>query len=401
MLALAFLAAIKMRGPNLSSFEAFDFWTLGVAALIPACIAIAGLATSIVVPMAYCHYGCPTGALLGFVRSASTQEHFQKRDGVALLLLLTAFFLTPHKTSPLPAETNTTLRGAAFGTTWSIKLRDPLSPKQQTQLHSALSEEIARIESTLSHWSKNSATSRFNASTSTEEQEIPEELGALVDFALRINKASSGAYDITVAPLVAAWGYGPPGTPENAPSKMEIDAMLETVGSDKLFLSPDRKHLRKSHPSMTLDLGSILQGYAVDQLYSLLKKTGCQNFLIDVGGELRAEQAWQIAIENPADAQKPLEIITLKNASLATSGLARARRKLSGQTVSHIISPKTGYPVTPTIEACSVQCETCLEADGWSTAVIASGLPKAETLSKSEHLSVWILEPKGTFRRLD
>jgi thiamine biosynthesis lipoprotein len=95
-----------------------------------------------------------------------------------------------------------------------------------------------------------------------------------------------------------------------------------------------------------------------------------------------------LPFENPADALHPLEIITLENAALATSGLARARRKLSGQTVSHIISPKTGYPVLPTIEECSVQCRTCLDADGWATAVIASGLPNAEALSKAEHLSV-------------
>jgi thiamine biosynthesis lipoprotein len=351
--------------------------------------------------MAYCHYGCPTGALLGFMRSASTREHFQKRDGFALLLLLSAFCLSPQKAAPHPTEKNIALRGTAFGTTWSVKLRDPLSATQQTELHSTLSEEIARIETTLSHWSKNSATARFNASTSTGEQTIPEELGTLVEFALRLHKASAGAYDITVAPLVAAWGYGPPGAPTNAPSKTEIDALLEGVGSDKLFLSADKKHLRKSHPSIALDLGSILQGYAVDQFHSLLKKAGCRDFLIEVGGELRAEQAWQVAIENPAAAQKPLEIITLKNASLATSGLARARRKLSGQTVSHIISPKTGYPVNPTIEACSVQCDSCLEADGWSTAVIASGLSHAQTLSQSEHLSVWILDTNGHFRRLD
>jgi hypothetical protein len=299
LLAAAFLAAIARPDIPLGALEAFDFWTLGTVALLPACIALAGLATSVVVPMAYCHYGCPTGALLGFIRSASTREHFQKRDAIALLLLLCGFFLTPPQHSPRPTENTITLRGAAFGTTWSVKLRDPLSQKQQTQLHSVLSEEIDRIEATLSHWSKTSATSRFNASNSTEEQEIPEELGALVAFAQRLHTASSGAYDLTVAPLVAAWGYGPPGTPDKAPSKAEIDALLASVGSDKLFLSTDRKHLRKSQPSLALDLGSILQGYAVDRCHALLKKAGCHDFLIEVGGELRAEKAWRVAIRKP------------------------------------------------------------------------------------------------------
>lgn len=400
LLVSAFFAALLFPRLALSNLEPFDFWVLGTAAVIPAVLAVAGLCLSIFVPMAYCRYGCPTGALLGFVRSTSNHERFSRRDAIALLVLCAAFVLTPRTTERLePAGQNPvhTLRGNAFGTTWSVKLKDVVP--DQKSLHETLSTELVRIEGTLSHWSEGSATSRFNANSSTDEQPIPEELGRLVEFALQLHQASGGEYDITVAPLVAAWGYGPPGASHKPPSPEEMTELLTRVGSDKLTLSPDRQRLRKSHPRLELDLGSILQGYAVDRLFSLLEEAGCRDFLIEVGGELRSKNSWRVAIEDPRDPNKPLEVIALKDSALATSGLARTRRKLAGETVSHIISPKTGHPIASSIEACSVMSGTCLEADGWSTAFIASGLTNTENLTKAKTLKVWLLDATGTYRR--
>jgi thiamine biosynthesis lipoprotein len=399
LLSLVFLGALQMPRLELSLFEPFDFWVLGKAALIPAVLALAGLGFSLFIPMAYCRYGCPTGALLSFVRSHSNQDRFGKKDACACLVLACAVFLHLQPSSPTHAPAPAALRGTAFGSTWCVKMKAPVS--NTAALHAALSRELERIETTLSHWSKNSATTRFNESLSTEPQDIPEELAHLVAFALRIHNASNGDYDITVAPLVAAWGYGPPGSTLKPPSPEDITNLLSNTGSDKLVLSPDQRQLRKTSPKLALDLGSILQGYAVDRLFEILERAGCQDFLIEVGGELRSRGAWPVAIENPADARHPLQVVTLQDAALATSGLARARRKLAGETVSHIISPKTGYPVEPTLEACSVQSATCLEADGWSTALIASGLSKATELAKKEKIKVWILDAAGAFKQLE
>jgi len=408
LLIAAFLGALLFPRLALSNLEPFDFWVLGTTALIPAILAIAGLGISIFVPMAYCRYGCPTGALLSFMRSTSNQERFGRRDAIASLVLCIALLLTLRpwdrpSSNDLErlksADHNPvhTLRGNAFGTTWCVKIKDAI-PNQQT-LHDTLSAEMVRIESTLSHWSKDSATSRFNANHSTDEQPIPEELGRLVEFALQLHQTSDGEYDITVAPLVAAWGYGPPGATQTPPSPEEITGLLARVGSDKLTLSSDRLRLRKSHPQLALDLGSILQGYAVDRLFSLLEEARCHDFLVEVGGELRSKNNWRVAIEDPRHPDKPLEVISLKDAALATSGLARARRKNAGETVSHIISPKTGHPVEPSLETCSVMSRTCLEADGWSTTLIASGFPKSATLVKTQALKVWLLDATGTFHR--
>ncbi len=402
LLAAAFGCALRVPKFALGNLEPFDFWVLGSAAAIPAMLAAAGLVGAAFIPMAYCRYGCPTGALLGFMRATSSRERFGVKDAAALVVLsLGTLSVTASAPMPIALAAPTTLeelRGTSFGTTWCVKVRG--CTVDRVQLHDELAVEVERIEATLSHWRPDSATSRFNANPSLEAQVVPQELGHLVQFALRLSRASAGAYDITVAPLVAAWGYGPLGEIATAPSDAVLAQLLEGVGWQKLEVSEDGSRLRKKHPSVALDLGSILQGYAADRMAGILNARGCSDYLIEVGGELLARGAWRVAIENPADAQTPLLTLELKDAALATSGLARARRRFEGQVASHIISPRTGRPVDPNIEACSIQRPTCLDADGWSTAVIASGLPAALEMARREGLIGWVLDAAGRVKRL-
>ena len=402
LLGSVFLVALWAPRLALGNFEPFDAWILGFAALPPAILAIIGLLGSLFVPMAYCKYGCPTGALLDFVRSTSSLEKFTIKDAAAALLLAFGAFLVLKPAAAIPAAEASValhpqeLRGAAFGTTWSLKLRG--APGDLSAVRAAVSTELERIEATLSHWRADSATSRFNASRSLDPQPVPEELVRLVQFAQRLSHATNGAYDLTVAPLVNAWGYGPSGEPATAPDNTEVHRLLQAVGWQKVQPGEDGRTLRKTHPNVSLDLGSILQGYACDRVAQILQASGCAEFLVEVGGELLARGSWSVAIENPADAKKPLQMLQLKDAALATSGLARARHKLSGRIVSHIISPKTGYPTEGGIEVCSVEMATCLEADGWATALISSGAAAALNLIKKEGLRAWLLDSAGSWQ---
>ncbi len=402
LLGSVFLMALSVPRLALGKFEPFDAWILGFATLPPAILAIVGLLGSLFVPMAYCKYGCPTGALLDFVRSTSSVEKFTMKDAAAALLLVCGVFFVAKSTPASPATSASVtlnpqeLRGAAFGTTWSLKLRG--APNDLSTVRAAVSRELERIEATLSHWRPSSETSRFNTNRSLEPQQVSEELVKLVRFAQHLSRASNGAYDLTVAPLVNAWGYGPFGEPASAPPETEVNRLLLAVGWEKVELGDDGHTLRKTHPDVSLDLGSILQGYACDRVAQILRKKGCAEYLVEVGGELLARGSWSVAIENPADAQKPLQVLQLKDAALATSGLVRARHKLSGKVVSHIISPKTGYPTEGGIEVCSVEMANCLEADGWATAIIASGLPDASNLIQKERLRVWVQDSTGAWR---
>lgn len=398
----AFLGALFVPGMDLAQWEPFDAWILGGSAGIALLIGAAGLLASLFVPQAYCHYGCPTGALLKFVRSSSSQERFGQKDRVAMVLLAVGVgfcWLKPPKTAdhpPLPANSpdhsRFELRGTGFGTTWCVQIKgDPsLAPK----LREDLAREMERIEKTLSPWHVDSATSRFNREQTTQEVAVPKELGDIVSFSQKLSERSNGAYDITVAPLVSAWGYGPEGPQNTKPSAEMIAEILKTVGWQKLVIGPDGTTLRKTHPKLRIVL-SLLQGYAVDRMRYILIQHGCPQHLIELGGELYAGGAWTVAIENPAIEGGVLKTVTLRDRALATSGLYRARREANGKEISHILSPKTGAPVEPTIELCSVTGPSCLEAKGWATTLIAAGLADSRRIAERERLEVLWVERDG------
>ncbi|MEI6712939.1 MAG: FAD:protein FMN transferase [Verrucomicrobiota bacterium] len=394
----AFLVALFAPGADLAQWEPFDAWILHGAAGTALFIALAGLITSLFVPQAYCHYGCPTGALLKFVRSSSSQERFGQKDRVALLLLAVGVGLCVWQTSkvtcPKSAPSTQTghsrfeLRGTGFGTTWSIQIKgDPsLAPK----LRQEVAQEVERIERTLSPWHPDSATSRFNRAHTTDEVAVPKELGDIVSFAQKLSLHSNGAYDITVAPLVSAWGYGPAGAVKQAPTPVEVASLLERVGWQKLKVGNNGTSLQKTHPELSIIL-SLLQGYAVDRIRMVLNNHGAGDYLIELGGELYAKGEWRVAIEDPKRNGQGVCAFVLKDAALATSGLYRARRTIQGKEVSHIISPQTGRPLEPSIELCSVHAASCLEAKGWANAVMTSGAEKVREMARNNGLEVlWI-----------
>jgi thiamine biosynthesis lipoprotein len=244
--------------------------------------------------------------------------------------------------------------------------------------------EIDRIERTLSHWVPDSATSFFNASRAVDYQKVPKELGALVAFTRDLSRATSGAYDVTVGPLVGLWGFGPRRVSGQVPTTSEIQEVLSRIGWDRLSVAGDLSALRKAHPMLELDLGSVLQGYAVDRVCDLLSEAGVPEYLVEVGGELRARGAWKVAIENPVRPEAFLTTLTLEDSALATSGIGRGGR--------HILSTHTGRPVESGLVQISVNARTCLEADGWATALFASGWDRAQEISMERGLSLWALK---------
>ncbi len=384
LLGFAFVLAIVTSRADLSLLEPFDAWALKTAAAIPACIAIVGLVSSLFVPMAYCRFGCPTGALLKLVQSHGA-ERFRPRDAIALVLLLLggvyAWRPEDDRVSKLPnavpAKMATTFSGRAFGTTWKLQLRTAAPESLQEEL----ATEVERIESRLSHWRSDSSTSQFNSSRTTLALEMPAELLSLVSFGTELSAATDGAFDLTIAPLADLWGFGPAGR-QVPPAEAQLTAILPNVGWQKLELDPEEKTLRKKTPGLKLDLGSLLQGYAADKLGELLDARGVGEYLIDMGGELKARGRWTVAIENPADAAKPLKTLTLRNAALATSGVYRQ--------AGHVIDPRTGRSVPARWQLIAVIRPTCLEADGWATALMSSSDAALELATREEIAALFL-----------
>ena len=257
---------------------------------------------------------------------------------------------------------------------------------------------MERIESTLSHWRPGSATSEFNAIETTLEIEQPRELVQLVARAQELSRVTNGVFDITVAPLVNAWGFGPAGDLLRLPTDAELAVLLEKVGWEKLIVDIEAGTLQKRHPELQIDLGSLLQGYAADRIADVVvDASGNESieFLIEVGGELLARGSWTVAIENPSNPMQPLHTLVLTNAALATSGTSRSSRRVGNEIVHHFISPQTGRPVTAAASLCSVRATTCVEADGWATALWLTGLPNATRIASEQGLTAWLLDQHG------
>lgn len=392
LLGIAFLIALTIPGFDLAGVEPFDAWAMRGTVLAATVIAILGLIASLFFPMGYCRFGCPTGALLKFIRSTGSNDRFGWRDGAAgLLLFLGAVFVfVPWTEVGSTRRTNITeIKGQAFGTTWNIRWRG--EPADGKKLQSTVSAELERIESSLSHWRSNSAVSRFNLATTTQPIEMPAELVQLVARALEISAVSEGAFDITVAPLVQAWGFGPDGVPPEPPAADEIVRLHSFTGWQKLRANTNRNTLQKAHAQLQIDLGAILQGYAIDRLADLLAAEGPKEFLVNVGGELRARGQWRVAVENPSEPQQPFRIVLLENASLATSGTYRTKRSAGDKRWSHLIDPSTGYPTSHQTTLVSVLHSSSAMSDAWATALLVLGKERAESIARSQRLSAFIV----------
>jgi thiamine biosynthesis lipoprotein ApbE len=396
-LAGAFLTALALPSFDLNRVEPFDAWILGVSASIPLGLAVLGLLASVFIPQAYCKYGCPTGALLKFVRTTSSDEGFTRRDGVALALLAVGgvFVLAKPEAAlpepPPPAITE--IHGAAFGTTWTVKVRG--DGFDADLIKRELEAEASRVEFSLSHWRDSSGTYDFNTRDTTRPFGVTDELMQLVLLGRRLGEATEGDYDLTVAPLLDLWGYGPSGKRPKAPTDEEIAAALPAVGWKNLVTDAGALTIAKRHPRTALDLGSLLQGHAADRLAQILKAEGHDEFLIEVGGELLAAGTWQVGVEDPMNPGRKLDTPELKDRALAVSGLYRARRRLEGRETNHILSPRTGKPVTPTLEMAAVYAPNCVLADGWSTALMAAGFEKAKRIAERERLEVILVTTDG------
>ncbi|MEY4403476.1 MAG: Thiamine biosynthesis lipoprotein ApbE precursor [Verrucomicrobiota bacterium] len=347
LLGGAFLAALLWPRWSLGQMEPFDAWMLSGVALSSVILAGLGLAASIFVPQGFCKYGCPTGALLNFTRTQSQQETWTKRDTFAALLLLLGALITlgrPRENLDLvtaqaePTAPVAEMHGGAFGTTWTVKVRGPIADR--TTLHKDIEAEINRIEFSISHWRKGSQASRFNELESTDPMPIDAELATMLAFTQKLWAASGRNYDVTVAPLTSLWGYGPAGSHLPVPTAEKLRETLVFVGSDKLTLDTAAPSLRKSHPRVQLDLGSVLQGYAADRVAQVLRQAGQKDYLIEVGGELLAAGSWQVGIApsakppgspSPTSSRRRPARRSIRPSSSAASITPAASRRMAGR----------------------------------------------------------------------
>ena len=297
------------------------------------------------------------------------------------------------------------LAGPTMGTTYSIKLAAAPDPALRDALQRQVEQRLHEINARMSTYLADSDLMHFNRNPSTEWQPVPTELVQLVDQANRISAQTDGMYDITVGPLVNLWGFGNAGTRATAPATPEVAALLKETGYGHLQTRQVPPALRKDVAGLQIDLSSIAKGWAVDQLAQLLIEHGIRDFLVEIGGELRASgqkaanRPWRVAIERPVDEHREVQrVIGLRDLAMATSGDYRNFFENGGRRFSHTISPKTGLPVQHSVASVSVVADNCALADAWATALMALGEQRGPEVAESLQLkALFILRVPGGF----
>jgi FAD:protein FMN transferase len=319
---------------------------------------------------------------------------------------VTARILAPFCTllfaacAPSPEELE--LSGPTMGTTYTVKIAAPPAALDSARLRTTIDDVLAQIDRSMSGYRGDSEVARFNGSASTQWHEVSADLAALVQAALEISEKSGGAFDITVAPLVAAWGFGPAGTPKLLPDAAQLEQIAASVGYRKLHARLDPPALRKEVAELSIDLNGIAPGFAVDRLADRLLALHTENFMIDIGGEILARGRnarggpWHIAIERPVDRQRaPYAGVWLDDASVSTSGEYRDYYERDGRRYSHTIDPRTRQPLDRVPGSVVVIASSTALADGWATALNVLGPHDGLALAVKEHMPVLFIERQG------
>jgi thiamine biosynthesis lipoprotein len=295
------------------------------------------------------------------------------------------------------------LSGPTMGTTYTVKVAAPPASVDATLVRVAIDDVLAQIDRSMSGYRADSEVARFNASPATQWYDVSADVAAVVKTSLDIGDASGGAFDITVAPLVAAWGFGPAGEPRVLPSAEHIAQIEATVGYRKLHVRLDPPALRKDVAGLAIDLNGIAPGFAVDRLAARLQLLRIENFMIDIGGEIRAHgrnargEPWHIAVEHPVDTQRtPYAGVWLDGAAVSTSGEYRDYYERNGRRYSHTIDPRTGRTLDREPGSVVVIASSAAQADGWATALNVLGPRDGLALATQRHLPVLFIERAGS-----
>jgi thiamine biosynthesis lipoprotein len=297
------------------------------------------------------------------------------------------------------------LSGETMGSAWTVKIAGSL-PATAEELRSGVQARFDAVNLALSTYREDSALSQFNDDDRGEWVAIDPELGEVLSYALELANDSGGAYDVTVGPLVNLWGFGPDPATRKVPQAAAIEAARARVGWRKVEVDAAKRRARKA-PGVRVDLSSLGKGRGVDRVAEYLDSAGVANYLIDLSGKLRARgfnaqgDRWRVAVEPPeADAtnvRPPFEseIIELADESVATAGDYRRFFEIDGKHYSHIIDPRTGWPVAHDTVSASAIAKSCMHADALATVLMAMEPEDAIALANRRRLRSLLISRHG------
>ena len=326
---------------------------------------------------------------------------------IALFVLgsLVSRYLYPDR--PLVVQE---LSGPTMGTTWTAKVVIPSGATSLLEVaRDSIVVRLERVNASMSTWDPESEISRFNRTRSVDPFDVSADFVDVVRRAETVSMATGGAFDVTVAPLVALWGFGSDGKPGQPADPAALPAVLAHVGHAKVQVGEDGRSLRKTDPEVSIDLSAIAKGYGVDRAAEALSSIGLTAYAIEVGGEVRARgrkpdnSPWLVGIEAPDPATRTiLRSIPLLDAAVATSGDYRNFYESEGSRYAHIVDPRTGAPIPWQGFSVTVIHPSATMADAWATGLSVIGPIEGIALADREGIAVLFVLPDsaGGYREL-
>lgn len=308
---------------------------------------------------------------------------------LAFLIIGTVVIVGRQKSVPYQHD-----EGRIFGTTYHITYQSDDNLKKEIE------ETLKAVDQEFSMFNPQSTVALINEG---KRPTLSDDFLEVYQLAQQVNEESDGAFDITVAPLVNAWGFGFKN--QQMPNNHQIDSLRRLVGMEHVSLAGAKgsQYVRFQRPRMMLDFSAIAKGYGTDRVARLLMSHDVANFMVEIGGEVYAKGnsekrlPWRIGVSKPvddpdSDAQELETVLNVTNQAMATSGNYRNFYYKGGRKYAHTIDPKTGRPVQHSLLSATVLAPTCAEADAYATSFMVMGLDKArQVLERKKQLKAYFI----------
>lgn len=292
------------------------------------------------------------------------------------------------------------LAGTTMGTSYHVTISQQSSVADVDALRSGIEGLLEQVNASMSTYRDNSEITVFNNANVGVWVPVSAPFLEVFLAARAVTAASEGAYDVSIAPLVDLWGFGPR-MGDTVPGSDAILRLMETIGEQRVEIDEQASHIRKTGP-VQLDFSSIAKGYAVDQVAALLNTSGVTDYMVEIGGEIRVlgvnprGEAWRIAIERPvAGGGAPLAILAVSGAGVATSGSYRNFFEVDGVRYAHTLDPRTGWPVQHELVSVTVVHPEVVVADAWATALTVLGPERALHIATQQNLAAYLVVGSG------
>ena len=326
---------------------------------------------------------------------------------VKFLMILCCLFLSYFHENTALKEYK--ISGLAQGTTYTCSYFASDSLVTKSQIDSILHV----IDLSMSLYQPNSLINKFN-SPLTSQIQVDEHMLVVLKKSFQINKETSGAFDITIQPLMRFWGFynenGKNIKPNPANLNRQLDSLKRMIGMKKIKLSKD--FLIKTNEELQIDLNGIAQGYSVDVVADFMESKGINSYVFELGGEIRAKgpkpggNAIRIGIEGPPsdelDEAEIKHIVSFTEGAITTSGSYRKFISYQGKNYGHIINPRTGYPINSEIMSVTIFAKKAIDADGYDNALMLMSIEKAiKFIERKKDLAAYIVYKKADGKTTD